>query len=102
MNNELRKGIHFDLDTEILKGEYKGSDWHNAYYDIRRFFEKNDFVHIQGTGYHSKYPMEEGQAMIVVYAMGRAFEWIKKSMRICTIADIPEIYDITKAFGEEG
>lgn len=53
MENLQKKGINFDLDTEALKEYYPKSDWHNAYYDIRNFFERNDFEHIQGSGYHS-------------------------------------------------
>lgn len=44
-----RKGINFDPDTEALKKHYTTGDWHNAYYDIRNFLEKNGFEHIQGS-----------------------------------------------------
>lgn len=40
MDSLQKKGINFDLDTEALKKYYPKSDWHNAYYDVRSFFEK--------------------------------------------------------------
>ena len=30
MDNSLRKGINFDLDTAALQEHYPKGDWHNA------------------------------------------------------------------------
>ena len=43
MDSTQRKGINFDLDTEALQQHYPKGDWHNAYYDVRAYFEKNGF-----------------------------------------------------------
>ena len=53
MDSLQRKGINFDLNTQALKEYYPKGDWHNAYADVRDFFEANGFEHIQGSGYHS-------------------------------------------------
>ncbi len=66
MDHSLRKGINFDLDTAALQQHYPKKDWHNAYYDVRTYFEKNGFEHIQGSGYHSVEPMSEAKAMAVI------------------------------------
>ena len=50
MDSTQRKGINFDLDTEALQQHYPKGDWHNAYYDVRAYFEKNGFEHIQVSG----------------------------------------------------
>ena len=50
MNSGQKKGINFDLDTNALKIHYTEGDWRNAYYDVRNFFKKNGFEHIQGSG----------------------------------------------------
>ena len=63
MDSTQRKGINFDLDTEVLKEHYPKGDWHNAYCDVRSYFEKNGFEHIQGSGYHSTKEMSEIKAM---------------------------------------
>ena len=47
MDSTQRKGINFDLDTEALQKYYPKGDWHNAYYDVRAYFEKNGFEHIR-------------------------------------------------------
>ncbi len=69
MDSSQKKGINFDLDTDALKKYYSEGDWHKAYYDIRGFFERNGFEHIQGSGYHSVMPMSEAKAMTVIYNM---------------------------------
>ena len=59
MDSTQRKGINFDLDTEALKEHYPKGDWHNAYYDVRAYLERNGFEHIQESGYHSVEIMTE-------------------------------------------
>jgi virulence-associated protein VapD len=59
MDNISKKGIHFDLDTDALKQYYPNGDWHNAYHEVRRYFAKNGFDHIQGSGYHSVNPISQ-------------------------------------------
>ena len=41
MDSLQRKGINFDLNTQALKEYYPKGDWHNAYADVRDFFEAN-------------------------------------------------------------
>ncbi|MCD8018308.1 MAG: hypothetical protein LUF92_01605 [Clostridiales bacterium] len=101
MNSGQRKGIYFDLDTEALKAHYPKNDWHNAYYDVRNFLEKNGFEHIQGSGYHSIRPMSESKAMVVIHKMTKEFSRLNYCVSVCTISDVPETYDITYVFSRE-
>ena len=100
MDYLLKKGINFDLNTQSLKKYYLKGDWHNAYYDIRTFFEKNEFEHIQGSGYHSKTAMSESKAMSVIYAMSKELDWINGCVNVCTISDVPELYNSSYVFTE--
>lgn len=100
MDNSLRKGINFDLDTTALQQHYPKGDWHNAYYDVRAYFEKTGFEHIQGSGYHSVKPMSEAKAMAVIYRMTKELPWLNFCVSICTIADVPELFDISHVFQE--
>ena len=100
MDSTLRKGINFDLDTDALKQYYSKGDWHNAYYDVRAYFMKNKFNHIQGSGYHSEKPMSEARAMSVIYKMTKEFPWLNYCVNICTISDVPELFDISHVFME--
>lgn len=101
MDSTQKKGINFDLDTEALKKYYPGSDWHNAYHDVRSYFEKHGFDHIQGSGYHSVKPMAEANAMAIIYKMSELYEWLNYCVSICTISDVPELYDISHVFERE-
>ena len=101
MDSTQRKGINFDLDTEALQKYYPKGDWHNAYYDVRDYFEKNGFEHIQGSGYHSIEAMSEAKAMSVIYKMTKEFPWLNYCVSICTISDVPELYDISHVFMRE-
>jgi len=98
MDSLQKKGINFDLDTESLKHCYPKGDWHNAYFDIRGFFRENGFKHIQGSGYHSTESMSEAKAMAVIYQMTQKFPWLNSCVNICTISDVPELYDISYVF----
>ena len=79
MDSLQRKGINFDLNTQALKEYYPKGDWHNAYADVRDFFEANGFEHIQGSGY----------------------PWLNYCVNVCTISDVPELFDISHVFARE-
>ena len=101
MGSTQRKGINFDLDTALLKEHYPKGDWHNAYYDVRSYFEENGFEHIQGSGYHSLMAMSEANAMAMIYKMTQELPWLKYCVSVCTISDVPELFDITHVFSRE-
>lgn len=101
MDSTQRKGINFDLDTEVLKEHYPKGDWHNAYCDVRSYFEKNGFEHIQGSGYHSTKEMSEIKAMAVIYRMTKEIPWLNYCVSVCMISDVPELYDISHVFERE-
>lgn len=101
MDSAQRNGINFDLDTEKLKRYYTKGKWHNAYYKVRNYFEKNGFEHIQGSGYHSLKPMSEASTMAVIYQMTKKFPWIYYCVSVCTISDVPETFDIVHVFARE-
>ena len=101
MNSGQKKGINFDLDTNALKIHYTEGDWRNAYYDVRNFFKKNGFEHIQGSGHHTLMPMSEPDVMTIVYRMTKRFPWINYCVSVCTLADVPEAFDISHIFVRE-
>lgn len=101
MDSSQKKGINFDLDTEALKEHYPKGDWHNAYYDVRTYFEENGFEHIQGSGYHSEMPVSEAMAMAVIYKITKKFPWLNYCVSVCTISDVPELFDIAHVFSRE-
>ena len=77
MNSGQKKGINFDLDTNALK------------------------ITIQkGTGVmHTM--MSESDVMTIVYRMTKRFPWINYCVSVCTLADVPEAFDISHVFVRE-
>lgn len=67
----------------------------------RAYFERNGFEHIQESGYHSVEIMTEARAMAVIYQMTKEFLWLNYCVSVCTISDVPELYDISHVFERE-
>ena len=42
-----RKAVNFDLNDNLLKQYYPSKNYKNGWRDIKRFFEKSNFVHRQ-------------------------------------------------------
>lgn len=45
--------------------------------------------------------MSEAKAMSVIYKMTKEFPWLNYCVSICTISDVPELYDISHVFVRE-
>ena len=45
--------------------------------------------------------MSEAKAMSVIYKMTKEFPWLNYCVSICTISDVPELYDISHVFMRE-
>ncbi|MCL2087718.1 MAG: hypothetical protein FWH05_09040 [Oscillospiraceae bacterium] len=86
------------MDTKALKLNYPQKSWRKAYDDIRSFLEKNGFMHEQGSGYHSKEPMSRFEAIGVIDKMLETHPWLNECVRVCTIANVPEQFDISHMF----
>lgn len=39
--------------------------------------------------------------MAVIYQMTKEFPWLNYCVRVCTISDVPELYDISHVFERE-
>ena len=96
--DDVRQGIHFDLDTKALAKYYPKASWQAAYDDVRGFLERNGFVHEQGSGYRSVEPMVQAEAVDVLYEMRVTYPWLHKCVKVCTIADVPVTFDFTNLF----
>jgi len=97
-NNDVRQGIHFDLETADLKKYYLKASWRMAYDDVRSFLTSNGFEHEQGSGYRSTNAMAQAEAVRVLTNMRKTYPWIHKCVSICTVADVPITYDFTDLF----
>ena len=45
--------------------------------------------------------MSEAKAMAVIYQMTKEIPWLNYCVSVCTISDVPELYDISHVFERE-
>ena len=64
----MRKALNFDLDTKKYE-ENTGKHSPTAYVEIKRFLEKNNFEHRQGSGYISKDSLNDGKVFAIIQSM---------------------------------
>ncbi|MBQ3541242.1 MAG: hypothetical protein IJA40_05815 [Phascolarctobacterium sp.] len=94
------KLITFDLDTKALEFYYPNKNWNNAYNEIRKFLEKNDFEHIQGSVYKSVIPLEHSDVSIRLRKLKKRFHWLDKSVNGISLTNIDIKVDISDMFSE--
>lgn len=70
--------IVFDLDTELLKSNYRSASWNNGYADIRRVLNKHRFNNIQGTVYLSEVGVHQAHSTLALQEVAIRFEWFAK------------------------
>ena len=88
-----KKQITFDLDTNALQIYYPSDSWRNAYSDIKRFMEKNDFEWIQGSAYISKKPLTAVDTSLLIKRMVDKYDWLNVCMRDCKETNIGRQFD---------
>ena len=76
MERRYLKAINFDLDTHKLQANYPGANYRNAYYDLRRFFEKHGFEHRQGSGYISLTKLATADIYDLMDDLTQALPWM--------------------------
>lgn len=97
MEKKSRYSMNFDLDTKKLEKFYPGKNWRKAYEDIREYLTGKEFIHVQGSGYHSK----EELALLDVYEciqeMGEQFSWLEDSLYTIYATEIGDTYDFSES-----
>lgn len=99
-NNELydmRKAINFDLDTKMLKEYYcqiTGSNYTQAYSDIKNFMAQNHFIHRQGSGYISSIQLDQTQVTRLAMKMQKQLPWILSCAKKIDVTDLGDHYDL--------
>lgn len=101
MANLTKKAFTFDLDTKALQKYYPNGDWHNAYYEVKKFFISNNVEHNQGSSYHSKGPITMSHANAILNDMSQKLSWINHCVKICTVTNVPVLHNSTFIFKDE-
>ena len=89
----MRKAINFDIDTKRYV-QYTGKSAPTAYYDIRKFLEKNGFIHRQGSGYLSIHSMNEAKVANIIMELSTKFDWIKSCVKQIDVTNVGRQYSL--------
>lgn len=97
-NNHVRKAIHFDLDTQIMKQYNLSRDY--VYSSIKKYMEKNNFTHIQYSGYESNKIMSPYELTGFLTQLKSSLPWISPLVKDITVTDVPRKYRFNNLFSE--
>ena len=75
-----RKALNFDLNESILKKSYPNNSYKNAWNDIRKHLENNQFIHRQYSGYVSSTSISMSKVMAIVEELSFKHPWLKESI----------------------
>ncbi len=94
MAGKQYKAFNFDLSVRALQENYPGTNYRQAYQDIRQFLEDNGFEHRQGSGYRSINEMSDIEVTLLVVRLGRSFPWLGKCVKHFDVTNIGSNYDL--------
>ena len=99
MESSTRKFINFDLDTNLMK-TYNLSRYY-VYSNIKTFMEKNNFEHVQYSGYESKEPLIDFKVIDLIEKMRFDLPWISPLIKDIVITEIKQQHRYNYLFDEE-
>lgn len=97
-----RKQISFDIDTNVTKKIFGEQGYTKVYADIRRFLEKEDWKHIEGSVYMSGYSMDNGAVVYTIRDMIRQYPYLDKCIKEIHQADISNVHSLNQYFSYDG
>ena len=89
--------IVFDIDTECLKEEHHIPSSTNAYGDIRKFMEANDFKWQQGSVYFGNDKITAVTCVLAVQRLASQFPWFTTCVKDVRMLRIEENNDLMPA-----
>ena len=98
MQNLQHKQIAFDLDTNLLSKYYPNSNWRNAYRDIEKFMNTNDFKSRQGSVYESTNKISYAKVDKLIDNLIKKYPWLNVCMRDCVVTNITYKYSLNHLF----
>lgn len=96
--SKRKQYLSFDLDTNELKKYYPTDNWRNAYEDVKKHMQKNEFEWLQGSGYISKNQITASEINKIIQDLVQKHPWINKCMRDCRVANIDKYSNLTLLF----
>lgn len=101
MITKTRKAINFDLDNNLLKQNYPSKNYKNAWRDIKKYFEDENFIHHQYSGYVSKDDILMTDVFNLVGKLSRQYPWLKMSVMIFDVTIVGDEYNLLPIIKDE-
>jgi virulence-associated protein VapD len=89
--------VLFDLDTNCLNDNYHGNNVPNAYGDIRKFMELNEFEWRQGSVYFGNDKIDAVKCVITVQKLAKLYPWFSTCVKDVRMLRIEENNDLMPA-----
>ena len=89
--------VVFDLDTNCLNDNYHGNHVLNAYGDIRKFMENNNFEWRQGSIYFGNAKIDAVQCVLAVQKLAKLYPWFPTCVKEVRMLRIEENNDLMPA-----
>lgn len=91
--------ITFDIDTNCLSEHYHENNVPNAYGDIRKFMEANDFDWMQGSVYFGNTSIDAVKCVLTIQKLANLYPWFSTCVRDVRMLRIEENNDLKPAIG---
>lgn len=95
----MRKALNFDLDTKKYE-ENTGKHSPTAYAEIKRFLEKNNFEHRQGSGYISKDSLNDGKVFAIIQGMSIELKWLRNCVKQIDVTNIGKQHSLLETINK--
>ena len=89
--------ITFDIDTNCLKDNYHNDSSANAYGDIRKFMESNDFIWQQGSVYFGTDKIDAVKCILTIQKFAKINPWFSTCVKDVRMLRIEENNDLMPA-----
>lgn len=91
--------ITFDIDTNCLNEQYHNDSATNAYGDVRKFMEANNFEWIQGSVYFGNEKVTAVSCVLIIQALAKKHAWFTACVKDVRMLRIEENNDLMPVLG---
>ncbi len=89
--------VTFDIDTNCLNDQYHNDSSTNAYGDIRKFMESNDFNWQQGSVYFGNETINAVKCVTTIQKLAKTYPWFSACVKDVRMLRIEENNDLMPA-----
>lgn len=91
--------VTFDIDTNCLGDQYHNNSSSNAYGDIRKFMESNNFAWQQGSVYFGNEKITAVSCVLTIQQLAKKYPWFTACVKDVRMLRIEENNDLMPALG---